>query len=279
MQRNLITTVVSAALVLHTAAIRAQTVAMSAQIVVPATGLFGPRALGQSLQPRTSYLIGGLQRGPSGNFLGIGRLDGNTMFATPWRPPLVPAAYVYEPAPHWWLPQDLQYRPVATGAVEPTVALPGTVVATPESAPLSAREAVVPTAEVAVPKVRAGGVTPSTPAPVTALSPAAGLPPAPETAPAAHTVYKIPIEAGAEVTGSPAPPVAVEGHALSDRLADIAQNRGMPLRNLRVVLVGPTAVLEGEVANEHDRTLLVNVARVEPGIWRVENRLRLAEFR
>ncbi|MGE0537977.1 MAG: hypothetical protein AB7O68_23640 [Pirellulales bacterium] len=37
-----------------------------------------------------------------------------------------------------------------------------------------------------------------------------------------------------------------------------------------------TAILEGVVASEHDRLLAAELARLEPGVSAVENRLRLA---
>ena len=50
-----------------------------------AHGTFGDRTLGQSFVPRPSTFGGGIQTGPSGNFLYLGRSDGSAAFATPWR--------------------------------------------------------------------------------------------------------------------------------------------------------------------------------------------------
>ena len=48
-------------------------------------GTFGDRTLGQSFVPRPSTFGGGIQTGPGGNFLFLGRSDGSAAFATPWR--------------------------------------------------------------------------------------------------------------------------------------------------------------------------------------------------
>ena len=58
---------------------------VSAQGGATAYGTFGNRTLGQSFVPSASTFGGGIQTGPSGNFLYAGRVDGSAAFATPWR--------------------------------------------------------------------------------------------------------------------------------------------------------------------------------------------------
>jgi len=45
---------------------------------------------------------------------------------------------------------------------------------------------------------------------------------------------------------------------------------------MEVTIEGETAVLRGVVATEHDRRIAEQVARLEPGIRRVENLLTVA---
>jgi hypothetical protein len=77
--------------------------------------MFGDRRLGQPLRPGPSRFDSGIQRGPSGNFLGQGRPDGANMFATPWRR--------VEPGP---LPVDGGFppQPVTAAAPLPVIVAP-----------------------------------------------------------------------------------------------------------------------------------------------------------
>jgi hypothetical protein len=49
------------------------------------------------------------------------------------------------------------------------------------------------------------------------------------------------------------------------------------LGQLEVQVQGGTATLRGVVATEHDRAVIVQLARLEPGIWRVRNEMVVAE--
>ena len=63
----------------------------------PQPGMFGPgRVFGQGLTPQPNYFNSRIQRGPSGQFLGIGQ-PGNEMFNTQWghsTPPPAPLIYL-----------------------------------------------------------------------------------------------------------------------------------------------------------------------------------------
>jgi hypothetical protein len=48
------------------------------------------------------------------------------------------------------------------------------------------------------------------------------------------------------------------------------------LGRFQVELQGRTAILRGEVASEHDRVLAEQMARLEPGVWQVQNDLVVA---
>ena len=59
--------------------------------------MFGPRELGKPLKPRASRFGSGMERGPSGNFLGRSTADRGTTFQSRSRP---------EPTPQSWLPPE-----------------------------------------------------------------------------------------------------------------------------------------------------------------------------
>ena len=59
--------------------------------------MFGPRELGKPLKPRASRFGSGLERGPSGSFLGRSTADRGTTFQSRSRP---------EPTPQSWLPPE-----------------------------------------------------------------------------------------------------------------------------------------------------------------------------
>ena len=66
--------------------VQPQTAQVTAQGGVTTYGTFGSQTLGQSFLPSPSTFGGGIQTGPSGNFLFAGRTDGSAAgFATPWR--------------------------------------------------------------------------------------------------------------------------------------------------------------------------------------------------
>ena len=45
---------------------------------------------------------------------------------------------------------------------------------------------------------------------------------------------------------------------------------------IRVSVVNGTAILRGVVGSPHERTLIANMARLEPGIERISNQLTVA---
>ena len=67
----------------------------------PQPGLFGPgRTFGQGLTPQPNYFNSRIQRGPSGEFRGIGQA-GSEMFDTQW------GHYTRPPAPLIYLPPSV----------------------------------------------------------------------------------------------------------------------------------------------------------------------------
>ena len=45
---------------------------------------------------------------------------------------------------------------------------------------------------------------------------------------------------------------------------------------IQVVIQGETAILRGQVGSQHDRALAEQLARLEPGVWQVQNELTVA---
>jgi len=67
-------------------------------------------------------------------------------------------------------------------------------------------------------------------------------------------------------------PPAEVGSTLQGRLERLPMNQA---ETIRVTMTGRTAILEGVVATDHDRVLAEQLALLEPGIDRVENRLNV----
>jgi osmotically-inducible protein OsmY len=67
------------------------------------------------------------------------------------------------------------------------------------------------------------------------------------------------------------------GTGVSSKLqARLAQSSRIQfLSPVEVALNGPTATLRGVVASEHSRALAEQLARLEPGIWSVQNELEV----
>ena len=64
---------------------------------------------------------------------------------------------------------------------------------------------------------------------------------------------------------------------LSERLTRTARDHGMQVASpIRVWVVDGTAILRGVVGSPHDRSLIANMARLEPGIERISNQLDVA---
>jgi len=225
----------------------------------PPRGLFGERPLGQTLKPGVSQYVTGLKNGPSGDFLGTGRLGGGNMFSTPWRRVVEPAPFIYEPV--------LPAQPAVQAQLVPPAQTP-----TPEAA---ATQATMPTTggqpAGGMPEAQAGpGGTEGN------QSGAAGESGQPSTAGIRAVRYLGPESGPADVAGSAALRAAYYRPApeISARLTRIARARGMRTPTGITVSVGDgTAVLRGVVGAPYDRTVLANLARLEPGIWRIDNQL------
>lgn len=210
-------------------------------------GMFGDRTLGRSLSPAPAQRVPGLQTGPSGNFMGIGRPDGSSMFSTPWRriepapvfiPAVLPGGYPNAIAPA--APVEAPSQPALPEQGMPSEIAPGAEGVQGESAGGAGAGGA--------PSAAFGGAT--LPAIKWSLAGSAGA-----TVAARTESYRVNPE-------------------LSARMTRIAQMKGVGTpAGITVALGDRTAVLRGVVTSPHAREMLANVARLEPGIWQVDNRL------
>jgi hypothetical protein len=217
----------------------------AAQTLGPNRMFYNP-SFGQSFAPRPSGFGGGIQTGPSGNFLSAGRPGGATAFVAPW-PPALP-----EPLPLLG-PASAAQRVLQLGPV------PDSAIAA--SSVLTAVEPAAP----AAPRV-------------VAVAPPAVNPPA-EQRLAMPPGIELPSAGGAinAATGSPSP--YSRSPRLSDLLTRIARDRGVLLSPRIDVYVGQSAaVIEGRVRSSSDRALLANVLGLEPTVRTVANRLAVGAY-
>ena len=199
-------------------------------------GTFGDRTLGQSFVPRPSTFGGGVQTGPGGSFLFLGRSDGSAAFVTPWRQ------------------ND-------TGVV-----VPGSAAQPPPNAtilpPLPVPEYNSPELQIipdlgplVFPETNGREVTgPAEPAPGVGAPSTLGRGVGP-------------------LAARPQQPFA-RSPGLSDRLTQIARSKGiLPGQGIDVYLSNNVALLHGTVRAPSDRLLLANILALEPEVRQVDNRL------
>jgi len=267
-------------------------------------GMLGPRVLGRPLQAPPRVYMGGIQLGPSGDFVGIGRGQGGTMFGSTPRatsvplPPggILPPGLYGPPTPaQLSLPEAVgqaalmgpgasQLGPSATAPPQQGLQAPGATV--PMNQPFGPMPPVGgPPAQGATPP--GAGTTGPAPAATTpgatppaqwlrtsgptqtpgasAPAPSGSVPPAP----AAETVRPIPPQLTIGFT--PAPTAGVSSATLSSMLEGTRElQRRSPLS---VTVKNDTATLRGRVATEHDRALAEALLLLDPGIWHVQNDL------
>jgi hypothetical protein len=209
---------------------------------------------GQALDPGASRFEGGIRRGPSGNFLGVGRTDGNNMFPTPWRP-VEPVLLL-----------------VTCGIPGYTFAVLGPdLVIAPQEQP---------------------GPAPSEPPPLSPWS-TPGPPPSDiwfrSPVPSETTTPVIPGSAGSygprkspgwNVAGVPGGDSTVAkdpfkpSPGISARISRLAQAGGVQtLSGVQVDVRDTTATVRGAVATPYQRSLVGNLVSMEPGVWHVDNQV------
>lgn len=232
-------------------------------------GLFGPRSLGGTLQPRPRTLVNGLLTGPSGDFLGRGRVTGLTFNPSVWQ------ASSGQEAQNMWRQRVREAQPSAMAAGQPEVAesqqapaasegqqsissrSQGT--AQPNLGPREERWFRSPPAAGA----RGGLSSPGqagnrgTGAEVTPPALASGTPKLPQAS----------LQVGFVASGNPRGP----GPFLTALLARTP--RIARVSPITVTMEQDTAVLRGQVRTQRDRQLAEDIVRLEPGVWEVRNEL------
>ncbi len=194
-------------------------------------------SLGRSFVPPPSGFRGGIQTGPSGNFLYLGRPDGAVDFGTPWRRPQVEAV-------------PLLVAPSAIGRLQQLSPLPDWAAAPGVAAGIPAGGMLAPAASLGAIAQRA-----SAPA-----GQNLGMPPGIELPGAGVR------GTGRLAAGALGPLAPVVGTVDPHRSA-----RGMPVagRGINVYMSNNVAVVEGGIRTAADRALLANVLSLEPGVGRV----------
>lgn len=217
-------------------------------------GMFGDRVMGQTLSPTArSNLRGGIVKGPSGEFLGRGRIEGMRFPDMPWQypvgvqplPDVQPRSFVNI------IPWGLLPRPLPLRAGESSVSEGETRAAVPrevepQPAPQPEQWFREPTSE---------STSPGTPAGESSVSPAASGAGYAAVVPARRIAVAVsPGAVGAEATAA---------SSLNGQIQRLSQ--------VTIVMENDTAVLRGQVAAEHDRQLAEILTKFEPGVWQVRN--------
>lgn len=226
-------------------------------------GLFGPRSLGGTLQPKPRTLVNGLVTAPSGDFLGRGRPRGLTFNPSIWQ-----SADTQRQQSEW----RQQWRDSRQAAIS----APRQLGPPPASGATQSSEAAQAPAQPAPTQPAEERWFRSPPS----GGPQAGMSPAPASTGAGRA------ELGAS-PGGPAPP-RLPQVSLEVGFSSPATQRGpgpfltaLLARTPQIIRVSPisvtmesdTAVLRGRVRTPRDRQLAEDIVRLEPGVWEVRNEL------
>jgi hypothetical protein len=268
-------------------------------------GMFGERELGKPLKPRESRFGSGLARGPSGNFLGRTTADRGTTFQPRSRQepepqfPLPPEAYNLEPEQVPGYLEDQARRMAAVYQQQQR-----------QLQDLYARQRPQPPVQTTVPQVvppRPEGYQP----PAVPTRPERYQPPAwpaqpgfpqPQPSVPGPTRQELQNSPDRWFRGAPTPtqptqqqvprtglgsagtlgPTGVAGRAGLNRSnpatlgARISQTLGARATGpISATVQGDTVTLQGSVATAADRVLAERMAAMEPGVRRIDNRLKV----
>lgn len=266
----------------------------------PKRGLFGDREFGQPLKPRTSQFGSGLERGPSGNFVGRTNSSRATTFrskspAEPQTTPLIPPeAYYLEPdmVPAYLAEQARRAAEMQAQAQSQAAApVPGQPAPYPPEQPILPEQPPLPGMPTLEPGMTReqlqsspdrwfrGGTNPAQPGqPTPPAGPAQPGQPgaaAPLTPPPAMQRSYLPRPTLGPTGTLGAPPVggpmAVNATPLGMRITRQLGPRA--LSPISAVYQGDTVTLQGRVAADSDRAVAEQIARFEPGVRRVVNQL------
>lgn len=257
-------------------------------------GLFGEREFGRPLKPRESRFSSGLERGPSGNFIGRTNTDRGTTFrspvpAQPEAPPLIPPeAYNLEPdmVPGYLAEQARRLAEMQSQAQpQPAAPMPGQPAPYPPEQPVLPSQPAQPSLAPGIPgpsreELRTspdrwfrGGTGPSQPA--QSAQPAQPGGAAMLTAPPAlGRSYLATPTLGPVAAPGPAPlrgQAALSGVPLGARITrQLGPRATSPIS---AIYQGDTVTLQGRVATEGDRVVAEQMARFEPGVRSVVNQI------
>jgi len=227
-----------------------------------AYGMFGDRTLGRPVQPGASRFGNAVQRGPSGDFLGVGRTDGGSpLFATPWRrTEIVPLLVVWGNAPPY-VSSILAPQPVVVPQEQQPVAAPQEQ---PGQGPGEQPQA------------------PQQPTPGEPIWFRAPSPPSESTTPVppGSAGWYRPRSLGLSMAGVPGDDSAGAKAAfqpspgISARITRLARAGGLPTSSsIQVRVQGDTAIVRGTAATPYQRSLVENLVGLEPGVWHVDNQV------
>jgi hypothetical protein len=211
----------------------------------PVHGMFGDRSLGGTLSPRSAAQRGGIVTGPAGEFLGRGRNEGLRFPQMPWQYPLAaepPGAGSHGPS-----------EPAVAERPQPPVA--------PSSA------VSVPTEEAAPRPTERWFRSPATGT--------ANRRAMPRVAAAISTDVRVRLTSGVGLDSRT--PAGNPAAAVADVIRHNKQIQSTS--PITITVENETAILRGQVANEHDRQLAEILTRFEPGIWQVRNELTVGELK
>jgi hypothetical protein len=227
---------------------------------VATSGMFGPRVVGgQSFGAASTGMFGTRFVGPPMNSYNLGIQNG-TVVALPYASPANSATLsaLYPETPATVVENDMNNMNNA-GVMEE---MPPITEAAPQPLPLPAPANGTGT-PASTPTQQGPAAAPAVP---TAQSPAAMNSPYPR-----GWAF-----AGTSLPGSA--PAYVRSATLSDRLTQIARDRGMLAgQRIEVSLYGDIALVQGTVLTSGDRTVLANVLSLEPRVQRIDNRLKTEE--
>jgi len=228
-----------------------------------ARGMFGDRTLGETIKPRPSSRFGNsFWRGPSGNFLGRDATRPGMMFPSAYgQPEFQPR---YRPLPPAPAPEILPVFPgeaPAPARFEQPLEQPQL-----EEAPQMWFRGRSPPGE--------GGGSMAAPSFVPEVAAGAGGGPATVGyAASGGGVGAVPRLSTTMALGFP-PAGSVDGvltATLKSQIAKIPRfQTGEPIS---VSVSSGLATLQGSVATQHDRKVLAEFVRMEPGVWEVDNQL------
>lgn len=229
-------------------------------------GLFGQRILGQPLRPTPDSFGGGILHGYAGELVGRWRPQG-TMF--PLAAPMhdmrsfsrVLRSNVVQTQQSLGLLPQIPLEALPVGAISPEMraaaGLPGSE--NPGTFPTPPAQTPGATIPDIAPQAPAGRVEASQPPP----PPISG-------GPVAQPSQSL-LEPSAQPSPSDASPITSGGPAT--HLEDLIRRSGHIRGEIRVAMQASTAILEGRVASDNDRRRAEMLARLEPGVNRVLNRL------